>query len=98
MLDTKLLREQRQFLRNWSQLIQTTEIISFHDVFHNILDKPIITKKTMKSDASTQTEHGQGPTMINSEPTLNVEAEIDNKKSDEQMHQFVKSVETEKID
>jgi hypothetical protein len=38
---------------------------------------------------------GQEPTMINSEPTINIESEIDNKKSDEQMHQIVKSIETE---
>ena len=49
----------------------------------------------MKSDASTQTEHRQESTMINLEPTNNIEAKIDNKKSDDQMHQFIESVETE---
>ncbi len=38
---------------------------------------------------------GQEPTMINSEPTINIESEIDNKKSDEQMHQIIESDETE---
>ena len=38
---------------------------------------------------------GQEPTMINSEPTINIESEIDNKKSDEQMHQIIESIETE---
>jgi len=38
---------------------------------------------------------GQEPTIINSEPTINIESEIDNKKSDEQMHQIIESIETE---
>ena len=33
--------------------------------------------------------------MINSEPTINIESEIDNKKSDEQMRQIVESIEAE---
>ncbi len=67
-----------------SQLMQTNKIILSHDVFHNFLKKPIIiiTKKTMKSDASTRTEHGHEPKMIKLEPTINIESEIDNKISD----------------
>ena len=39
---------------------------------------------------------GQEPTMIsNFEPAINIEYKIDNKKSNEQMHQIVKSIETE---
>ena len=38
---------------------------------------------------------GQEPTMTNSEQTINIESEIDNKKSDEQMHQIIELVETE---
>jgi hypothetical protein len=33
--------------------------------------------------------------MNNSEQTINIESEIDNKKSDEQMHQIIESIETE---
>jgi len=38
---------------------------------------------------------GQEPTMSDSEQTINIESEIDNKKSDEQMHQIIESIETE---
>ena len=37
----------------------------------------------------------QDDSMDGQEPTINIESEIDNKKSDEQMHQIVKSIETE---
>ena len=37
----------------------------------------------------------QEPTMINSEQTINIESEIDNKKSNELMHQIIESIETE---
>ncbi len=29
------------------------------------------------------------------EPTINIDSEIDNKKSDDEMHQFIESIETE---
>ena len=38
---------------------------------------------------------GQEPTMSDSEQTINTECEIDIKKTDEQMHQIIESVETE---
>ena len=38
---------------------------------------------------------GQESTMIKLEPANNIETEIDNKKSDEQSHQFIESAETE---
>jgi hypothetical protein len=31
------------------------------------------------------------------EPTIKIESEIDNKKSDDEMHQFIESVETENL-
>jgi len=81
-------QEQKQFFRNMSNLIQTYETISFQDVFINYLDTSFITNKNMKSEGSMQTEHRQ-------EPTTDIEFEIDNKKSDDQMHQIIESVETE---
>ena len=38
---------------------------------------------------------GQEQTPMKSESTINIESEIDNKKSDDEMHRFIKSVETE---
>ena len=79
-------KETKQFFRNMSKLIETSEAISFQDVFINY--NPIIIKENIKSDTSTQIEDGQ-------EPANNIETEIDNKKSDEQSHQFIESAETE---
>jgi DNA gyrase/topoisomerase IV subunit B len=39
---------------------------------------------------------GQDLTPINSEPTIIIEVQIDDEKLDEQSHQFIESVETEK--
>ena len=58
-----------------SQLIQTYEILSFHDMFGNFLDEPTITKKTSMSEASMQTGHWQ--------------EQINVKKSDDEMHQII---------
>ena len=69
-------KETKQCFRNMSKLIETSEAISFQDVFINY--NPIIIKENIKSDASTQIEDGQ-------EPANNIETEIDNKKSDEQI-------------
>ena len=69
-----------------SQLIQT-----FHCVFDDFLERPIIIKKTMKIDVSTQTEDGQ-------EPTTNIKSEINNKTSDDEIPQIIESVETKPVD
>ncbi len=68
-------KEIKQFFRNMTKPIETSEAISYQDVFINY--NPIIITENMKSDTPTQKEDEQ-------EPTINVEAEIDNGKSDEQ--------------
>ncbi len=40
---------------------------------------------------------GQKLMLIKSEPTINIEVKIDCEKSDEKLHQFIESVETENL-
>ncbi len=61
-------------------------------LFEKLLAKLEELKQTGNINGYTD---GQEPTPINSEPTINIEVKIDYEKSDEQLHQFIESVETE---
>ena len=62
------------------------------NLFEKLIAKLEELKQTENVNGSTD---GQEPTPINSEPTIKIEVQIDDEKSDEQSHQFIESVETE---